>query len=296
MSTTRVTQNLLVERSLASLQGSLSRLGKVQEQISTGRIVNRPSDDPTAASAAMTFRAAVVKQESYSRNAADGQAWLGTVDATLSGMSTSIRRARELGLQGASTGSSTQSSRAALAAEVDQLRESLVSQANATYLGRPVMGGVTPGAVAFDATGAYVGVPGEVLRTVGDGVKVRVDVTGTDVVGPNGDSLFDDLAALSAGLVAGDGTAIRAALGKIEVRQTTLGTMQATIGAAYNRVEIAAQTATDTINTLRTRLSEAEETDLPKAIVQVKMQEVAYQAALAATARVMQPSLVDFLR
>lgn len=296
MSTTRVTQNLLVSRSLASLQGSLSRLGKVQEQISTGRVVNRASDDPTAASAAMTFRAAVAKQESYGRNAADGQAWLGTIDSTLSGMSAGVRRARELGLQGASTGSSTTSSRAALAAEVDQLRESLVSQANATYLGRPVMGGLTAGSTAFDATGAYVGTPGEIVRTVGDGVKVRVDVTGTDVVGPNGDSLFDDLGALSAGLVAGDDTAIRASLGKLEGRLTTLGTVQATVGASYNRVENAAQAATDAINDLRTRLSEAEETDLPKAIVQVKMQEVAYQAALAATARVMQPSLVDFLR
>jgi flagellar hook-associated protein 3 FlgL len=296
MSTTRVTQNLLVSRSLASLQGSLSRLGKTQEQISTGRVVNRPSDDPTAASAAMTFRTAIAKQESYARNAADGQAWLGTVDSTLSGMSAGVRRARELGLQGASTGSSSAASRAALAAEVDQLRDSLVAQGNTTYLGRPVFGSVTPGSAAFDATGAYVGTPGAVVRTVGEGVKVRVDVTGTDVVGPNGSSLFDDLDALSAGLVAGDATAIRASLGRLEGRLTTLGTVQATVGASYNRVENAAQAAIDTGNNLRTRLSEAEETDLPKAIVQVKMQEVAYQAALAATARVMQPSLVDFLR
>lgn len=296
MSTTRVTQNLLVSRSLASLQGSLSRLGKVQEQISTGRVVNRPSDDPTAASAAMTFRTAIAKQEAYARNAADGQAWLGSIDNALSGMSTGIRRARELGLQGASTGSGSVASRAALAAEVDQLRESLVAQANTSYLGRPVLGGLTSGSQAFDATGAYVGTPGAVVRTVGDGVKVRVDVTGTDVVGPNGDSLFDDLTALSAGLAAGDATAIRASLGKLEGRLNTLGTVQATVGASYNRVENAAQAAIDTGNDLRSRLSEAEETDLPKAIVQVKMQEIAYQAALAATARVMQPSLVDFLR
>ncbi|MCW2814669.1 MAG: Flagellin [Nocardioides sp.] len=296
MGTTRVTESLLTHRSLTSLQGSLSRLGKVQEHLSTGRVVNRPSDDPNAASAAMRFRAATTRQEAYVRNASDGMAWLGTIDNTLGSMSTEVRRARELGLQGASTGSTSQAARDALAVEVDQLRESLRTHANATYLGRPVLGGVTAGSVAFDPAGAYVGTPGQVLRTVGDGVKVRVDVTGTDVVGPTGDSLFDDLADLSAALRAGDGTAMRTALGALEGRLQTINATQSTVGAAYNRVESAAQTATEALDELRGRLSEAEETDLPKAIVQLKMQETAYQAALAATARVMQPSLVQFLR
>lgn len=296
MGTFRVTQNMMTERSLSALQGSLGRLSTSQEQLSTGQRVNRPSDDPTAASAAMKYRAAMSEQASFKRNSENALAWLGTVDTALSGMSSSVRRARELGLQGASSGTTSSTSRAALAAEVDQLRSGLVAQANASYLGRPVFGGLTSGSEAFDSTGAYVGVPGEVNRTVGNGVKVRVDVTGTDVVGANGDSLFDDLDALSAGLTAGDDTAIRAALAKLDGRLTTIGTVQATVGAAYNRAEAAGQTASDTGDDLRTRLSEAQDTDVPKAIMELQMQEVAYQAALAATARVMQPSLVSFLQ
>lgn len=296
MGAARVTEGLLTQRSLTALQASLGRLGKVQEQLSTGRVVNRPSDDPNAASAAMRFRAATTRQEAYLRNSDDAMAWLGTIDNTLGSMSAEVRRARELAIQGASTGSTSQAAHDAMAVEVDQLRESLRSHANAVYLGRPVLGGVTAGAVAFDAAGAYVGTPGQVVRTVGDGVKVRVDVTGTDVVGPDGDSLFDDLADLSASLRAGDGTAIRSSLGALDARLKTINATQSTVGAAYNRVEGAAASATKALDELRERLSAAEETDLPKAIVQLKMQETAYQAALAATARVMQPSLVQFLR
>lgn len=295
MATTRVTESLLANRSLNSLQSALGRLGRVQEQLSTGRVVNRPSDDPNAASAAMRFRAATTRQEAYVRNAADGLAWLGTVDNTLGSLSTEVRRVRELALQGASTGSTSQAAREALAAEVDQLAESMRSHTNTTYLGRPVLGGLTAGSVAFDATGAYVGTPGEVLRTVGDGVKVRVDVTGTDVVGANGDSLFDDLRDLSTALRAGDGDATRVVIDSLQGRLQTINAMQSTVGAAYNRVEGASATATAAIDALRTRLSEAEETDLPRAVVELQMQETAYQAALAATARVMQPSLVQFL-
>ncbi|MGA8257263.1 MAG: flagellar hook-associated protein FlgL [Nocardioides sp.] len=297
MSTVRVTQSMLAGRSLTSLQTSLSRLSHVQEQLSTGRVINRPSDSPTGTTSAMRIRGEVQQQNQYIRNADDAIGWLGTVDSTLGSMSDGVRRARELGLAGASTGSSSASSRAALAVEVDQLREGLVATANTSYLGRPIFGGVTAGSTAFDSTTAhFVGTPGEVNRTVADGVKIRVDVTGTDVVGPDGASLFDELGALSAALRAGDPVAIRASLGSLSTRLDTIGAVRTSAGASYNRVESAANHARDSVVSLTAALSEVENTDLPKAMVDLQLHEVAYQAALASTARVMQPSLVDFLR
>jgi flagellar hook-associated protein 3 FlgL len=139
-------------------------------------------------------------------------------------------------------------------------------------------------------------VPGEVHRTVAQGVTVRVDVAGTDVVGPDGASLFDDLTALSTALTSGDTAGIRTAVDSLQVRLTTIGSTQATAGAAYNRAEAAVQQAKDATISLGESLSQIENTDLPKAMVDLKLQEVAYQAALAATARVMQPSLLDFMR
>ena len=296
MTTMRVTQNMLTDRSVGSLQLGLSRLAKVQEQISTGRVLNRPSDSPTQTTAAMRMRSSIADQTQYVRNAEDGIGWLGIVDQTLGGMTDQVRRARELGLQGASTGTTSQTAREALATEVEQIRDGLVAAGNTTYLGRPVFGGVTSGATAFDPAGAFVGVPGEVNRTVADGVKVRIDVLGTDVVGANGASLFDDLDDLVVALRTGDTTGIRTGLSALEGRLEDLGSVRATVGARYARVEGAAQRGRDAVLDLSTSLSEVENTDLPRALVDLKMQEVAYQAALAATSRVMQPSLLDFLR
>lgn len=296
MSSMRVTQNMLVDRSVGSLQLGLTRLAKVQEQLSTGRQLNRPSDSPTDTTAAMRMRSGIADQTQYTRNAEDGLAWLGLVDQTLSGVTTQVRRARELALQGASTGTTSQSARDTLATEIDQIRGSLVADGNTTYLGRPIFGGITSGPQAFADDGTFVGVPGAVVRNIADGIRVQVDVIGTDVFGPSADSVFTDLTDLAAALRAGDSAAVGTGLDALAGRLTQIGSAQATVGARYARVDTAAQKGRDTVLDLTSSLSEVENVDLPRAMVDLQLQQVAYQAALASTARVMQPSLIDFLR
>jgi flagellar hook-associated protein 3 FlgL len=297
MAITRMTQKMMSDRALLGMQTGLDRLGKVQEQLTTGRVINRPSDDPTAATSAMRIRTSVAAQKQYSRNANDATAWLNQIDATFSSMTSQVRRARDIALQGANEGAMGPQAREVLATEVDQLREGLVTTANATYLGRPVFGGVTGGTAAYDADGTWVGVTGDgVVRTVADGVKIRVDVEGPEAFGPDGDSLFDHLAALSTALRSGDTPGITAAINTLTADSARITDVQSSVGARSNRVDQAQKAAADAELTLTSSLSELENTDLAKATVDLQLQEVAYQAALAATARVMQPSLLDFLR
>jgi flagellar hook-associated protein 3 FlgL len=295
MAMVRVTQNMIAGRSVASLQAGLDRLARTQERLSTGKEINRPSDSPTDATTSMKIRVQVAQTQQHVRNAQNGLGWLDVTDTTLQGMADNLRRARELALQGANASTSPESAQA-LVTELRQIREGLLGQANTTYLDRPVFGGVTSGGQAFDATGQYVGLDAPVERSVADGVKVRIDVPGTDVVGPNGANLFDDLAALETALLTGDKAGIQTGLAAMEQRSKAVTRAQAAVGAAYNRVDSAERKGQDALVTLRTALSEVEDTDLPKAMVDLQMHEVAYQAALASTSRVMQPSLVDFLR
>lgn len=295
MAMVRVTQNMIAGRSLASLQAGLDRLARTQEKLSTGKNLNRPSDSPTDASASMKIRVQVAQTQQHVRNAQNGLGWLDVTDTTLSGMADNLRRASALAVQGVN-GTITGTSSTALATELAQIREGLLGQANTRYLDRPIFGGVTSGSAAFDATGQYVGVDSPVERTVADGVKVRIDVPGTDVVGTNGANLFDDLAALETALRLGDKAGIQAGVAALEQRQKAISAAQASVGAAYNRVDSAERKGQDSLVSLRTALSEVEDTDLPRAMVDLQMHEVAYQAALASTSRVMQPSLVDFLR
>jgi flagellar hook-associated protein 3 FlgL len=296
MAIQRVTQNMLTQRSLNSLQSGLGRLAHLQEQLSTGRVLNRPSDSPTDTTAALRLRSSLADVKQYGRNAADGVAWLAQIDSALTAATDQVRRARDLALQGANQGAMGPAARAALATEVDQIREGMVTTANTSYLGRPVFGGVTSGTVAYDPAGVFVGTPGAVNRTVGDGVKVQVNVDGQTAFGVAGSSVFDHLADLATALRAGDQAGITAGIGALGGDLERLTTTQAEAGTRQKRVEGAQQAATDGELTLTSSLSEVENADLPKVIVDLQLQQTAYQATLAATSRVMQPSLLDFLR
>jgi flagellar hook-associated protein 3 FlgL len=243
------------------------------------------------------MRSVVAAKQKYARNAQDGFGGLNTIYSTLQGANDQVRRARDLALQGIN-GAAGADAREALATEIDQIRAGLVSAANTTYLDRPVFGGTSAGPAAYQAgtPATYVGDGQPVLRTIADGVDVDVQVAGPAAFGPDGDSVFDHLSALAAALRSGDTTAMQAGATRLgdDMKRVTASLTE--VGARTVRLEAALQRADDTRFQVQGSLSEIENTDLPKATMELQLQEVAYQASLAATARVLQPSLVDFLR
>jgi len=293
----RSTQQSIAARALTGLQGNLNRMGDLQERLSNGKQITKPSDSPTGAVVSMQLRGEIRAQQQFSRNAEDGLGWLGTLDTTLTSSLDQVRRVRDLTLQGMSSGvAGSMEAREAIAVEVDQLREQLVTLANTRYLDRPVFGGTTTSSTAYDGTSSsYTGDDGAVFRTVGDGSKVRVDSGGPQVFGEDETQLFTVLDSIAANL-RGEPQALGTDLDRLD---TAIGTLQASladVGARYNRVEQMRQKADDRLLALRTELSDVEDIDLPKTIMDLKLQQTAYEAALAATAKVIQPSLVDFLR
>jgi flagellar hook-associated protein 3 FlgL len=298
MSNLRITQRLMVERSLTSMQTGMNQLARYQEQLSTGRQINRPSDSPTGTNSAMRLREQLAADAQHTRNASDGLAWLGRTDNTLSTAVDQTRRARDLVLQGANGVVSPQV-RKGLATEIDQIRESLFSLANTQHLGRPLFGGTTGDAQAFvedAATGAvtFNGTAGPVNRTVGDNVTVAVNTTGTTAFGPDGSNVFDVLAKIADALENGGNPADH--LAELDTVMSKMTTALADVGTRYGRVESAQASVNSSTLDLQAMLSEVENVDMAKAIVDLQMQEVAYQSALGATARAIQPSLLDFLR
>jgi flagellar hook-associated protein 3 FlgL len=291
----RITDRSLTQTALVGLQGSLSRLADLQQQLSGGKSISRPSDNPTGAVAAMQIRAEIRTQDQYARNAGDGLGWLGTIDSTLTDAMDQIQRARDLTLQGMSGGSNSTGNNDALASEIDNIRQSLLQSANTQYLGRPVFGGTTAGTVAYDGTATYAGDSTQITRTVGDNTKIQVNAVGSNIFGTGTGQLFTVLASIS-----GDMKSNPAALAQdLKDLDVASGRIQATlsdVGARYNRIQDMQTAANTRSDDLKSQLSDIEDVDLPKTITELQMQQVAYQAALAATAKVIQPSLVDFLK
>jgi flagellar hook-associated protein 3 FlgL len=295
MSAMRVTHNSIARNSLQGLQGNLDRLGKLQEQLSSGKAITRPSDSPTGTVSALRFRSEMRQVEQHARNADDGLGWLGTIDQTLTSSSATLRRVRELTLTGMNTGATSTEAQEALAIEISGLRDTLLGVANTTYLGRPVFGGTTNASTAYAADGSYTGDTNPVVRTVGANTTIRVDANGPEVFGTGSDSVFQVLTDIATHLRS-DPSQLGTDLTKLDAAMKNIQGKVSDVGARYSRVEQARTIADDRKLTLTKDLSDVESIDLPKTVMDLQMQEVAYEAALGATARAVQPSLLDFLR
>ncbi len=291
----RVTEGSTSRNSLAGLQLNSSRLQALQEQMSSGRQITKPSDSPTGTVNALQLRSQLSQLTQFQANGTDAIGWLTTVDSSYSAITSQLQQVRTLVLQGMNTGTGNATSNDALAQQVDQARASLLSLANSSYQGRPVFGGTTAGGQAFDSTGSYVGDTGTVSRTVGPNTTVDLNTPGTTAFGPNGGNLFDLLSDISNNLRTNP-AALSGNLTQLDSRQVALTNDQALAGAKYQRIQNV-QTASNT-NTiqLKSQLSDLQDIDLADTIVQVTTANTAYQAALATTAKVSQISLMDFLR
>src|SRR5919107_1980038 len=190
MTTGRVTEGSIHTRVLANLQRSIANGQKIQDQLSSGKQINRPSDSPTGTVASLQLRGESRAAQQYSRNADDGLGWLGTLDNTLTTTSTLINRARDLTVQGLSSGSNDAQSQEALAVEIDNIKSSLIGYANTKYLDRPVFGGSTAGDAAYLADGTYVGDKDPMTRTVGADTRIPVSAIGPKVFGDGDAQVF----------------------------------------------------------------------------------------------------------
>ena len=292
----RITQRAVALTSLQGLNRNLADVGRLQEQLSSGRVISAPSDSPTGTNRSMQTRADQMAVDQQARNITDAKGWLDSADSILQNMIDATRRVRDLTVQGSNTGSLSPASQEAIGMEVATLRETLLGQANRTVQGRPLFGGVTSGSVAYDGTGGWVGQGGApIMRRVSDTEAVRVDLTGPEVFGAPGNDLF-----ALVGKIATDVTANPAALAvhldDLDTAIDRLLTGVADIGARAKRIERAEEINGEQSLVLQSRLAETENIDLPMTIMQLQMRQVGYEAALSATAKSLQPTLVDFLR
>lgn len=293
--TMMIAERSAARNTLAAVQSDASWVAAVQQKLSSGRQITKPSDSPSGTAAALQLRAELKRMDQHQSSATDAMSWLSTVDSSLTSVINQVRQVRSLVLQGLNSGSGDANSNEALAQQVDQARSSLLSLANTTYLGRPVFGGTTAGPVAFDSAGTYVGDNGTVSRMVQANTTVDINPSGTATFGANSDNLFGLLADISAKLRS-DPSALGGDLQKIDAAQRTLSGQQALAGARSQRVRATQTAAVPNAIALKSQLSDLQDIDLANTVVDMTTADAAYQSALATTAKIRQISLMDYLR
>ena len=297
----RITQGQLTGETLRRLQGRLDDLQQQQERVSTGRDLNRPSDNPAEMDRALVLRADEAARAQQKRNAENAQSRLEITDSTMDSINDRFQRARDLAVTGASESSDPQS-REAIADEIDGLLEDVVELANAEQSGRGLFSGYQDGpAVEENAAGDFVFNPDgqeRISTAVGLGAEVDVNVTAAEMLDApvaDGNSL-ELLRGLSDALRNDDLDGVDQRIGDIDEARETLNAARSVIGVSQNRVESAIERAERDLIALGEERSSVEDANMAEAIVDLQTQEVAYEATLGATSRVLQPTLLDFIR
>jgi flagellar hook-associated protein 3 FlgL len=294
---TRITTGLTQRNILADLNRVNERLNRAQQTIASNKEISRPSDDPFNASRALALRTSMESTQQYQRNIQDALGWQETAEIALSDITDTVRRAHELVVEGSSDTSPTQA-RLAIAAEIDQLIESVKENANATYRGRYVFAGTATDAPPYVAgDDLYHGSPDDVERQIGPGVALPIGLLGSSFLGNGADGkLLAVLRDVSTHLKADDGVAIRNDVALLDAKEDELLGVRALNGARQNRLDAALSRLAEVEESTLKQLSETEDADIAKTLIEFSSQQAAYQAALKAGASIVQPSLMDFLR
>ena len=317
--TIRVTVGSASAGALAGLQTSSARLAALQEQLSTGNQITKPSDDPAGTVKALELRGELKRNAQYARSSADATGWLSVADSTYGQITDLMQRARTLTTQGLNTGASTGASATAIANEISSIRDSIVTLANTSYNGQPVFGGTTayggtgpaaPFVLAdpTDPTSAVLykgntGLGSEINRTIGDQNTIQINQDGTTAFGTTSsggglfkllDDIVTNLKAQPPGSPAG-GT-VTDPLKSLDDQITRLSSARSASGAALARVTAAQTTGATDMVSLKTNLSQIQDIDLAQVAVAMNTAQVVYQASLQTTANIRQLSLLNFLK
>ncbi|MBI5948345.1 MAG: flagellar hook-associated protein FlgL [Chloroflexi bacterium] len=294
----RVSEQSRQTNQLRYLQTASERLDRIQQQLATGRKIERASDDPSGAALALEHRASISFEDQMRRNLANGTAFMNMTETALEGVTEAFQRARELTVQ-ASNDALSPNERTAIAREMDQLIQQLAQLGNTNFGGAYIFGGHQTRTPAFSVTGnpptavTYQGDTGQRMHRISREDAVAVNIPGSTAFG----TVFADLIALRDNLDAGaPGAAIAPSISVIDDALDRVLQQRAEIGARVNRFASSLSRSEDTDTSLQQLRSDIEEIDLPATIVNLTAQEASMQAALGAIGRTSRLTLLDFLR
>lgn len=325
---TRMTTSMMASSSLASVQRNFARLADVNEQMSSGKRMKFASDDPASSVSSMRLRKELAATEQYRRNIDDAASWMQTADSAMLSVSDMYRKAKTTLIHSVNSANGPTSLRA-LAADLEQQAQAIMSQTNATYLGRTVFAGNSDKGSVFrpgvDAEGNRIFLPTEkdevtakpVNRRINANTILPANMDGNQIFGtgtikwtgtpattidtsnnPSAMNLLTEAAKiLRTGTLEGENVdKLLAIQNQLDKKAQDLYEGMSTLGARHKQVIEAQDNIVGDLQAVKKQLSDVENVDIQAATIEMSLANMAYQASLSSTQRVVQPSLLDYLR
>jgi len=289
----RVTNSMMVRNMLDHLKNNMGDLNDLNEQLSSGKLFQKPSDAPIKVADSMDYKSQLNRNAQYQRNTDQAENWLNTTESALKNGTEVIQRARELTIY-ASTDSLTSEDRQQIASEVKELRDELVDISRTQLGDSYIFSGQQTEEEPFDDSLTYQWNNDKISRRLNENVEMDINLTGAEVFQDEITALNQLYTNLDSGA---DGETIANnnldnmddAIKNFTKRRSEVGGKLKRIDNLKNRLEA------NEIH-LKQLKSGNEDADLAEVITNLKMEENVYRASLASGARIMQQSLVDFIR
>ncbi|HWQ89288.1 MAG TPA: flagellar hook-associated protein FlgL [Desulfitobacteriaceae bacterium] len=296
----RITNNMLSRNLLRNLENAQGRMDILQNQMSSGSRILKPSDDPVAVQNALRLKNSISAVEQWKNNADEAIQYMNNCDGVLENISSMLQRVRELAVQGAN-GTLSAEDRNAVSLEVDQLQEQLRLAANTQIGSKYIFSGTQTDKELQKWDGVnwtWQGNDQEIRFEVGSNVSLPISVNGqtlfkTPLTGVSG--MFDTLSSLSSAIKTNDTTAVEDSLKNIDGNIDNVIAHLTDLGARTNRMTMLREQMNTMSSNLQQNLSDIQDADIAKTMIDFTNSENVYKAALSVGAKIIQPSLVDFI-
>ena len=291
----RVTEGMNYQTLLRDLAFGQDRLQNSQNEVSTGKKVTAPSDNPIAASDIVRLNMEGNEAGQFSKNLTFAKAKLQIADTALDGVEQMVERARTLGQLSLGEGNPA----SAYVTELNGLRDQIISAANTTNAGRYIFGGnvtTTPPYVKNpDTSVTYAGNNQDMPLQVSRNSTLQTQVAGSDIFSGSVD-IFTTMSDLATAMQAGDKTAIDAQVKKLEQFSDTVSVARSKIGGYLNAAANVDSELSSTGLVRKSELSQVQDADLAQAITELTMNQQQLQATMAVGARLSQLTILDYLK
>jgi flagellar hook-associated protein 3 FlgL len=288
----RVTNKMMADNVIAQLFRQREMMVKTQENITTGKRVNRPSDDPSEISSILSHRTTISNLEQYTENITKAKLHINTSDDVLGMVSDLLRDAKEIAYD------TNPAMRAEMAEQVAAIRAQVLQMANYQIDGKYIFSGDSSQTAPYNiTTWTYNGDTGTKDTVIGENMQISITADGSSIFGPDGANVFDILNDLEAALTALPvvETDITDQIRNLDSAIDTITTVRARNAGVYQRLEATENHYNYFKVNVQDMLSKAEDADIAEAIVNFQVQQTTYESTLASSSMIIQKSLIDFL-
>lgn len=281
------------------LQGLFTRsndLNNIQEKVSSGKNINRPSDDPISMVSSLNFQTALSQVTQYSQNIQTGNLWLSSSETAISQASDLVTQAQQIATQ-MGTGTQTDASRTQAAAEVDQLLDQAVSLGNTQVAGKYIFAGYRTSTAPFSKTTDNNGVDTVTYNGDTNDFQIQVGTNEQVTVGKNGQAVFVDsnlfssLETLKQAITNNDLPTIQQQANTLQGTEDSLQTQLADVGIKQNRLTDNQTRLTQWSTNIQDQISNLQNVDYNQAIVELQQKQTAYEVALQSASQISQWNL-----